>query len=294
MGITAATIAVATRAVLPLAPQQLPTITLVITLAVVTTFVGARAGVTTALIGGLLSWYLFFNPHSWSLANQAWIPFVGFTIIATVIIATASLYRTTERRLHSREMAELEQQAANAELFAREMAHRLKNALTIVQAIAFQTLGTGTEATTEFAGRLKVLADANELLSEHVSKPVAQVGDVIEAALSPFDGRRRIEIEAVPAEIPAQQVVSLALALHELATNAVKYGSLSQPRGRVLLTVDDADDRLALNWKELGGPAVSAPERSGFGTKLLRRSGMGTKLEFEPDGLSCSFGIRKR
>ena len=90
----------------------------------------------TAVVGGLLSWYLFFNAYSWSLANDAWIPLIGFSVIAMVIVSTAALYRGSERRLHAQELMALTEQAANAELFAREMAHRLKNALAIVQSIA--------------------------------------------------------------------------------------------------------------------------------------------------------------
>ena len=294
IGVLSAMTAVAIRSLLPLNPQQLPTITVVIAMAIVTTFVGAAAGVVTAVVGGLASWYLFFNPGTWSLANDAWVPLLGFTVIAIVIVSTASLYRSSERRLHEREMAELQEQAANAEFFAREMAHRLKNALAIVQAIAFQTLGTERPEASRFAGRLRALADANELLTEEIKQPVAEIRQVLRAALTPFeDGKSRVHIESVNAAIPAQQVVSLALALHELATNAVKYGALSAAEGQVLVNVQDEGDRLKLEWLEQGGPTVAPPGETGFGTRLLQRSGINTDLRYDPDGLKCSFGIRK-
>jgi two-component sensor histidine kinase len=246
-------------------------------------------------VGGLACWYLFFNPQSWSLANGAWIPLLGFAVISAVIVTTAHLYRRTERMLHQRDVEALEEQAANAQLFAREMAHRLKNALAIVQAIAFQTLGEERPETTNFAGRLKALAMANDLLSEHVSKPVAHVGEVVEAALDPFFSaeRSRINVQTSDAIIPAQQVVSLALALHELATNAIKYGALSSLEGQVELRIEDVGDRLQLHWIERGGPSVELPAKRGFGTRLLRRTGMQTELDFAAEGLRCAFGIRK-
>ena len=294
IGVLSAMTAVAIRSLLPLDAQQLPTITVVIAMAVVTTFVGAPAGIATAVVGGLATWYLFFNPGSISLANNAWVPLIGFTVIAIVIVSTASLYRSSERRLHEREMAELQEQAANAEFFAREMAHRLKNALAIVQAIAFQTLGTERPDAARFAGRLRALADANELLTEEIKQPVADIRQVLRAALTPFqDGKSRVHVNSIDAAIPAQQVVSLALALHELGTNAVKYGALSTPEGQVLVTVEEDGERLKLDWVEQGGPTVNPPAESGFGTRLLQRSGINTDLRYDPDGLKCSFGIRK-
>ena len=294
IGAGAAAIAVAIRLALPLGPDQLPTITVVVTLAIVTTFVGIWAGVTTAVVGGLLSWFFLFNPWSWDLVGEAWIPLLGFAVIATVIVTTAYLYRTSERLRQEEEHAKLRADAEDAELFAREMAHRLKNALTIVQSIAFQTIGTESTEAGKFAGRLRALADANELLNEHIRKPTAPVSAVIKGALSPFeDDWERFRIESADACIPAQQVVSLALALHELATNAVKYGSLSVRGGSVAVKIEDLGDRLQMSWKERGGPPVIETTKSGFGTRLLRRSSADTRLAFEADGLRCTMGIRK-
>lgn len=294
VGLFAALAAVAFRYVLPLRPEQMPTLPLVVTLAIVTTFVGIWAGVTTVIVGGLLSWYFFFHPFTWSLDHGAWVPLVSFAVISTVIVTTSHLYRSSERLRHDTELARFQRQAENAELFAREMAHRLKNALTIVQSIAFQTIGTETVEAAKFAGRLRTLAEANELLNEHIETPTASVRDVVEAALSPFEGEKERFYLSVPeARIPAQQVVSLALAIHELATNATKYGALSSADGRVEISVQDRGNQLQLDWKEHDGPPVVPTTEQGFGTRLLRRSSMGTKIEFEPDGLRCTMALRK-
>jgi two-component sensor histidine kinase len=294
IGAVAALAAVAIRYALPLSPTQLPVLTVVVVLAIVTTFIGTLAGITTAVVGGLLSWYFFFNPRSWDLYNQAWIPLLGFAVTATVIILVASRYRSSERLRYQGEVERLQTQAANAELFAREMAHRLKNALTIVQSIAFQTIGADNPDARKFAGRLTALANANELLSEHIQQPTALITEVIRAALSAFEGERtRFSVQSVDASISAQQVVSLTLAIHELATNATKYGALSVRTGSVAIAVADAGDRWCLTWKESGGPKVHQPEGEGFGTRLLRRSGMNTRLDFERDGVRCTIGIRK-
>jgi two-component sensor histidine kinase len=279
---------------LPLDSQQLPTLTVVIATAVVTTFIGVRAGIVTAGVGGMASWYLFFNEYSWSLGNGAWIPLLGFAIITTSLVGTAALYRESERRSHAKEMAAIEEEAANAEFFAREMAHRLKNTLAIVQSVAFQTFGNGTAKANLFASRLKALADANELLNEKVEEPEANIIRVVKAALQPFHIQpTSLQIDCVDASIPSRQVLSLALALHELATNATKYGALAVPTGRVSLRLEDAGQMLEVTWKEQGGPPVVLPEKEGFGSRLLRRTGANAKLSFEPDGLRCSFGVRK-
>ena len=294
IGSLAAAIAVLVRWSLPLNSQQLPTLTVVIATAVVTTFIGVRAGIVSAFVGGLASWYLFFNEYSWSLSNGAWIPLLGFATIATTLVGTAALYRESERRSQARERAVIEEQAANSELFAREMAHRLKNTLAIVQSLAFQTFGNGTSEANLFASRIKALADANELLNEKVEEPEAKVIRAVKAALQPFHLRpASLQIDCVDASIPFRQVFSLALALHELATNATKYGALSVPTGRVLLRLEDAGQMLEVTWKEQGGPPVVLPEVEGFGSRLLRRTGANAKLSFEPDGLRCSFGVRK-
>jgi two-component sensor histidine kinase len=294
VGMAAGLFAAAVRWFLPLEPQQLPTITVVIMLAITTTLVGVRAGIATALVGGTLAWYLFFNPLSWSLRDGAWITLLGFGVIASVILTTAHLYRRSEQLSHDREISALEERAANADLFAREMGHRLKNALAIVQSIAFQTIGRDTPEATKFAGRVKALAEANDLLSEHVSAPTASVPQVIGVALRPFDARGpAFHIESVAATISGSDVVTLSLALHELATNAVKYGALSRSDGKVLLKVEDAQDCVRLTWQESGGPKVRHPEKKGFGTRLLLRSGVDAKLDFESDGLRCSFSLRK-
>lgn len=291
----AALIAVGIRYSLSLQPTQIPTLTVVVALAVVTTFVGIIGGITTAVVGGLLSWYLLFPPfYSVRLSDEAWIPIFGYSVIATVIITTSHLYRSSEQLRHEREVAILRNEADTANLFAREMAHRLKNALTIVQSIAFQTLGADAPEAGKFAGRLKALADANELLTEHVEMPTAKVGQVVEAALKPFAGTgRRLRLDSVDAAIPAQQVVSLALAIHELATNASKYGALAAPDGWVEVKVEDMGETLNLMWAEHDGPPVKAPEGQGFGTRLLRRAGMKTRLDFAVDGVRCSIAVHK-
>jgi two-component sensor histidine kinase len=294
VGIAAALLAVGLRYLLPLSPIQLPVLTVVVAVAITSTFVGLASGIATAVLGGLLSWYVFFMPVRWELGSAGIIPLFGFSVTASVIIITTHLYRRSEQRIYQAEVAILQRQAEASELFAREMAHRLKNALAIVQSIAFQTLDDETPAAATFAARLKALADANDLLNEHVERPTADVADVVKVAVQPFAGvKQRVHMEFPDVKIAARQVVLLALGLHELCTNAVKYGALSNEAGWVSLKIEDLGDCIELVWKERDGPPVAPPEANGFGMSLLRRVGSDPQLLFEPDGLRCSMRLRK-
>ena len=294
IGLLAALAAVAIRHSLPLSPVQIPMLTVVVALALVTTFVGVAAGITTAVVGGLLAWYVFFSPFSFELTPDGAIPLLGYVVVATVIVTASYLYRTSERRRHEAELALLEDKAAVADLFARELAHRLRNALAIIQSIASQTLESGRDDTKKFSARLYALADAHDLLSTDVEAPTADVRHVIGAGLEPFrSGENRFRVDCPEARIIGQQAVTLALVLHELGTNALKYGALSSDEGRVGLNVEDKGEHLEIVWKEQGGPTVSAPAGRGFGLKLLSRIGMGTELQFEPDGVRARMLLSK-
>lgn len=294
IGLGAATLAVSIRLLLPLSPVQLPTITVVVAMAFITTFVGLLSGIVTSLAGGLLAWYFLLEPYSINLDAAELIPMTGFLVISASIITTAHLYRSSQRHRRDAELARLRESAGLADHYAREMAHRLKNALTIAQSIAFQTLDAESEETARFSGRLKALADANDLLSEHLYEPTAAVSDVISAALAPSPGAaERVRIESAHVRIAGRQVVTLALVLHELADNAGRYGALSGAKGWVALRVEERDSTVDVQWTEHDGPAphASSPQE-GFGLRLLRRLG-GTDLRFQPTGLQCRLSLRK-
>ena len=182
-------------------------------------------------------------------------------------------------------------------LLINELNHRVKNTLATVQSIAAQTLRSAPDlpqAREAFEARLLALAAAHDLLTAE-SWHGARLSDVVASTMAPFETERRPQISrSGPAVwLSAQRALALSMALHELATNAVKYGALSVPEGRVTIrwTVSD-DHRLTLSWVEKDGPPVKPPERSGFGTRLLQRSlarelGGDVVFTFAPDGVRC-------
>lgn len=177
-----------------------------------------------------------------------------------------------------------------------ELNHRVKNVLATVMAIARQTLGRDDvdKASVEtFEARLSSMARAHDLLI-HGQWEQAELTAVIAQALSPYP-KDRFEISGPAIKLAPRAVVSISLALHELATNAAKYGALSVAEGRVAITWSletGKTDHLKLRWQESGGPIVKPPTRKGFGSRLIESllaAELGGKVQvsYEPSGLIC-------
>ena len=294
VGATAAALAVEARLLLDLPSQNLPFFLVIIAICLVTVFAGVAGGLTAMIVGGLLTWRYLLKPvNSWTIETEDLYVLVGFVLVALVILATSQLYRWSEQRRQKVALELALRDAQHQRLFAREMSHRLKNAMAIVQSIASQTFGRDIPEVPKFEGRLKALADAHNLLDEHVKQPTASVDELVDTAIEPFlDRSDRFRISGAPTPIPDQQVVTLSLALHELGTNAVKYGALGHSDGWVSISWTEADGWLDLEWKEHDGPPVTAPLSKGFGSRLLTRSALGATLSFEADGLKCTIRAR--
>ncbi|HKS60962.1 MAG TPA: HWE histidine kinase domain-containing protein, partial [Xanthobacteraceae bacterium] len=179
-----------------------------------------------------------------------------------------------------------------------ELTHRVKNTLTVVQAIAHQTMRTqqSTNGFIEsFDGRLSALARAHGLLVASDWKG-ADLGDMARQQLLPYadDEPGRLRFEGEPINLAADIATPFGLVLHELATNAAKYGSLSRPDGTVTLnwTVKTRNKELFADivWKETGGPSVKVPKETGLGSTLMDRVIPGSRVrrDFLRDGLVCT------
>lgn len=185
-------------------------------------------------------------------------------------------------------------------LLIRELNHRVKNTLASVQAIVHQTLKTasGPEAFSEaLMARLSAFSQSHDVLTRN-DWAGAQVRDIAAEQLSPYGrrGEERFHLRGPDVTLSPNRAVTLGMVLGELATNAAKYGALSNGGGvEVAWTRRDEAGvpRLALIWRERGGPEVREPTTRGFGTRLIERSvaaGLGgtATLVFEPEGVTCS------
>lgn len=177
-------------------------------------------------------------------------------------------------------------------LMAAELAHRMKNMLTMAQVVVTQTLRGAdniSAARTAITARLHALSEAQDVLTRVDNRDVA-VRDVVTSTLKPHLGEDdRVSIEGPTLLLNAQQVLGLALGLHELATNAAKYGALSNEAGRVEIRWALDDEKFSFTWSETGGPVVSSPSSSGFGSKILKQVVGGyfsgeTELSYDPAG----------
>ncbi len=192
-------------------------------------------------------------------------------------------------------------------LMLGEMQHRVKNLAAVIDGLARQSQPDSDPAVkefvTKFLGRVHALLSTGELVVTSSSRQ-AELRQVLENVLQPFIDPSKvspISLDGPPMLLSEGTAGGLALAMHELATNAVKYGALKSAKGRVSITwsVQPAahDDRVGLQWKETGGPPPSAKaQRQGFGTRVIRaavsREREGTsEIILEPDGLLCRFSF---
>ena len=180
-------------------------------------------------------------------------------------------------------------------LLANELSHRVKNGMALTQAVIAQTLRRATsleEAASIIDARIQAMASANDLLVDERWES-ASIRDVLDRALGPFGVRDAalFQLAGPDVRLPPRTAVALALALHEVATNAAKYGALSQAGGHVRVAWEVVDGRrLHLGWSEHGGPPVAIPTRTGFGTRLIERlmaqdAGGGATIEYRPGGV---------
>lgn len=255
------------------------------------------AGLTCLLVGGLISWFLVLPTMA------AGSPFAGrdmvgvmilYILVGTLLLGITEAYRQAEHRLHRERSRKSAAEVTRQRLLAQELNHRVKNTLTTVQAIATQTFGRSSierEARAAFDARLSALARAHDLLTQ-AAWTAASLERLVGAAVAPFEDGSRFSIEGPPLSIQPGAAIAISLGLHELATNAIKYGALSAPGGSIGIGWIVVEDRLRLSWIERDGPPVEPPGSIGFGTRLLER-GLATEiggtvlLEYPTTGVRC-------
>jgi PAS domain S-box-containing protein len=197
------------------------------------------------------------------------------------------------------DVTEQESISRQRELMFAELNHRVKNTLSVVQAIAHQTFKAEktNPVVTTFIGRLGVLASAHDLLSKAnwESTPIREI--VTQVLARDPSNRRNVAAEGPAVLLSPKQALGIALALHELQTNALKYGALSVDTGQVSLKWSaPAARQLSIVWSEEGGPPVVPPKRRGFGTMMIEQAltadlNGSAQIDFRPEGLLCTISV---
>jgi len=225
------------------------------------------------------------------------------TLMGMISTHYANAHRPTDRETYlvevlARQVADyLERKRAEhiEKTLLEELNHRCNNLLAVVQAIANQSLSDHeslAKARTAFVARLQALARVNRHILDSNWSGV-ELHELIESELEPF--RTSVTAEGIPVTFRPQEAQNFAMALHELLTNASKYGALSSPTGKVHISwsiTRGNNPALHFRWRESGGPRVVAPERQGFGTTLLKGMFTETRFDYLEEGLACAFDMR--
>lgn len=295
-------------------PPGFPYLTFFPAVIVTTLLAGLWPGIVSATLCGLAAWFFFIAPaHSFDLNPGALTALGFYTFIVIVDIAIIHGITVTAQHLQAERerMAQLAaslqqsnltlaQSEREQQVLSHEIGHRLKNQLSIVQAIVSQTMRSQSDLPTiakAITDRITVLAEAQDMVIEGtvgqagvhdiVRKVVRLHGDQLQA---------RFLVNGPVVKLASRPALSLSMILHELGTNATKYGALTTPDGVVRIDWDikDAEGRpcFVLRWREEGGPPVTPPQSKGFGTRLIRAGLPGAPaasvvLDFAPEGLRC-------
>ncbi|WP_159792053.1 sensor histidine kinase [Croceibacterium salegens] len=261
-----------------------PFITFFPSILLTSVLLGWQYGLATAIVSGVIANRLLRQvPLHFLTESSDALLFVLFAIDSLVIIFSGNSLRNVIR---SQDEARVREEALK-----RELLHRVKNLFTIVQSLAALTARNSApeEFSEKFGSRLATLGQANDLIVS-AGDERADVEALVERAIEPFRIEDNFACSGPHFALPPTAVVPLALALHELCTNAVKYGALSAPEGKVTISWKMQGDDLLIEWTESGGPAVVPPSRQGLGSMLLRprNSLKDIRLSFAPDGARCS------
>ncbi len=241
-------------------------------------------------IQGLL---LFAHERAGAFAERAERLVTGLAAQAAIALENGRLYSEAQHEITERRQAQSQQS-----FLIRELHHRVKNTLATVQAVVGATARSASsidEFYKAFVGRIVSLANTHSLLTEALWQ-MAPLREILEKELKPYNDVRgeRITLDGPAVELPSEIAVPIGMAIHELTTNAAKYGALSVRNGKVAVTWDvhgEGDEkRLTMAWEERGGPSVSQPDRQGFGSRLLHRvltTQLNAKVEvdYDPGGL---------
>jgi len=248
---------------------------------------GAQAGGFAAISGAAAALWLFV-PSDWkshAFDQEQLVSYFLFATSSLVIIWAAKSYRDL--------LCRLREEQDGRQLLNHELAHRIKNTLSIVQSLAGQTLRDQPTLLGKLNARLAALAATSDLLVKSEWRG-AHLMEILAGEFAPYDPAR-FALDGADFECPSEIATVLALIFHELVTNAAKYGALSAPRGAVALSWIRTGERVDFEWRESGGPPPAAARREGFGTTLLRKGlrqfDGAVEMEFAPGGLYCKLSL---
>ena len=251
---------------------------------------GLSVGFYAAILAGLIGWWAFLPPHLvfFVLKPKAGLEVLTFVMASGFIIWGANSYRKLVRN-HRDIAVQLQNEEKLRKVAVEELAHRLKNKIATIQSIVSYQLRGHPELRDAIVDRLIALSRTDDLIMAAQGQG-ADLRDLLETELSAYEVSR-VLLAGPTVFLPAKLALTMTLLVHELATNAAKYGALSTQGGVVSIHWSVSDHVLDLFWSETGGPSVAQPTRHGFGLRLI--SGAmdqfhgSTETTFASSGVVC-------
>jgi two-component sensor histidine kinase len=244
---------------------------------------GAAAGMVATVLGGFVAWWIFFEPRFvWVFsAKEHFVSVCLYLFAGALIVWTANQYRIV--------LARIDEEEKFRRIIVDELSHRVKNKLATIYAVMRHELRDQPDIWDSVSGRLQALSAADDFIGRDEEGGVG-LHKILGLEMGPF-GEDRFSIDGPPVRLFGKTPTVLALLLHELATNAAKYGALSRPNGHVHVSWHRSVETFVVTWTERGGPEVTTPSRRGFGSHLIEQSletfGGAARLEFPREGAVC-------
>jgi two-component sensor histidine kinase len=268
---------------------------------------GMRAALLSVVLCGLAAWYWFIPPHSsFQLTYQSGVALAFYVVVVGIDLSILQLALLAYRS-QTRARAAVQQMLALQETVSEEVDHRMKNMLATVGGLISMSrrhAQTPEELASKLQSRIAAMGEAVRVLRTSLSGGSGDMASTLRSGLMPLgllEGDR-LELSGPRLALNSSAIVALNLIVHELATNAIKYGALSNDHGRVQVSWRESDEdssprTVEIVWCERGGPAPQAPSRQGFGSDLITRmsasmNGQGG-YEFGPDGVVCRLVLER-
>ncbi|HWV52319.1 HWE histidine kinase domain-containing protein [Pseudorhodoplanes sp.] len=244
-------------------------------------YAGTRAGILATVASMGYAWWAFVPPrYEFALPPfEHIVNLIAFAASSAIVIWVAHIANSA---------------TAGFKLARDELAHRNKNTAAVLESILRQSLSKDPEASDAIVARIRALTSADDLVATSGDLHV-RLNQLLDIKLKSFD---RVHYSGPDITVPPRVARNVSLIVHELTTNAFKYGALSSANGRVNLTWQKRGDTVHFTWDEIGGPTVSAPQRRGFGTRLVTAlvsdmAGTAT-ADFRPSGFHLEFSTQVR
>lgn len=248
---------------------------------------GWTSAAASALVGGLLAYLLFLLPDTDPARNTA------TTIVSLGLYAVSSMVIIWAAESYRRLTLLLQEQDKLRSLFSNELAHRVKNTLTVVQTLIRYSIHDQPELRNKLCARVAALADTNDVLIH--AQGTSSFVHLIDRELAHF-GSSRVHVSGPDFSCSRDIATMLSLVIHELATNAAKYGAFATATGSLHLDWSLVSGRLDLEWRECGVTDISPPRSKGFGSKLFdavaKRFNGSVHLELANGGLTCKLTLQ--